>query len=70
MLHLAAAHRIAHETPLLARIAELEVALARIAADAYVGIDDCPDHDQPNGWRTLACARIDIARAALKDHKP
>ncbi len=54
------------QAPLLARIAELEKALREIAAEAYVPINELPNHDQPNGWRTLACARIDIARQALR----
>jgi len=47
------------------REALLREALRRIAAEAVVPLELCPDADQPNGWRDLACARIDIARDAL-----
>lgn len=40
-------------------------ALVKIAAEAFVPIDQLPDYGQPNGWRDVACARIDMAREAL-----
>lgn len=55
-----------------ARLAEVEAerdglraALEIVAAPCFVSIDDLPDYDQPNGWRDLAVARVDAARAAL-----
>lgn len=51
------------------REAELVGALERIAAPAIVPLDQCPDADQPNGWRDLAVNRIDIARTALKSRE-
>lgn len=39
--------------------------LEAIAAPAYVPLDQLPPHDQPNGWRDIATARIDIARAMI-----
>lgn len=44
-------------------------ALERIAAPAIVSLDQCPDADQPNGWRHLAVDRIDIARNALAAYR-
>lgn len=44
-------------------------ALERIAAPAIVSLDQCPDADQPNGWRHLAVDRIDIARTALAAYR-
>jgi hypothetical protein len=40
-------------------------ALRECASAAYVSIDQCMDYDQINGWRNIATARIDIAKAAL-----
>ena len=46
-------------------VADVVAALEAIAAPAIVPLDQLPDHDQPNGWRDLATARIDRARTAL-----
>jgi len=43
----------------------LREALGKIAADAFVSLDQLPPHDMPNGWRKIAVERIDIARQAL-----
>jgi hypothetical protein len=40
-------------------------ALRECASAAYVSIDQCMDYGQINGWRNIATARIDIAKAAL-----
>ena len=45
--------------------ARLIGAVEQIAAEAWVSIDELPDHDQPNGWRRVAVERIEMARAAL-----
>jgi hypothetical protein len=47
-------------------LSRYQTALEAIAAEASVSIADLPDHGQPNGWRSLAVERIDIAREALK----
>lgn len=40
-----------------AEIAALREALGKVAAEAFVPLDQLPDHDQPNGWRKIALAQ-------------
>lgn len=62
-------HCVNNFKALKARNAELTEALEKIAADASVPLDKLPDYHQPNGWRDVATARIDIARATLAKAK-
>jgi hypothetical protein len=47
----------------------LREGLERIAAEAYVPIDECMPHGKVNGWRNVAVERIDIARDLLASIK-
>ena len=57
----AAAHRIAHEAPLLARNAELEGALRKI--------ERAPAWGAPDRWETTPAEVRTLARAALKQEE-
>lgn len=48
--------------PLTARLVE---GMRKLSEDAFVPLSQLPDVDQPNGWRDVAVARIDIARDYL-----